>query len=190
MAPSIAILDGNRKAAWIIGAIALVLGAAVEFPVFGVPVAVAAATYTWVRLSKPHKVLRGRTLSPHQQRRAAVIGAAAMLGVGLLFSGTLCALHLANTLERQLQESLKAAYRSGELSPGQLVEECRLACARAVVVETPALNTPGIAKLNGYAIHDELIYEWRNSTMPPKLQSGSLPKTALKPVTGFENRHP
>ncbi len=171
MATSIAILAGNRKAAWIAGASALFLAAAIELPAFGVPLAIAAATYAWIRLSKPHAVLRGRTLSPHQQQRVAVVGAVAMLGLGGVFSGTLYALHLANLLEHRLQESLKAAHGRGELRPGQLVEECNLACAQAIVVEIPAYNTPGIAKLNGYAVHDHLIYQWRNSTAPPETDS-------------------
>jgi hypothetical protein len=88
-------------------------------------------------LSKPYAVLRGRTLSPHQQRRAAAVAAAATLGIGVIFGGTLYACSLARALEQRLQESLKAAHRRGELKPGQLLEECNLACATALVAEIP-----------------------------------------------------
>ena len=190
VASSIAIVVGNRRAAWIALAGALVVIAAVELPALGVPCAAAVATYAWVRLCKPHKVLRGRTLSPHQQQRAALIGAVAVLASGALFSGTICALHLANTLEGQLQESLISAHRRGELRPGQLIEQCKLACARAVVVETPDYNTPGIARLNGYTVHNHLIYGWRNSAVPPDDERASFPKAVSKPVAGLDNRHP
>jgi hypothetical protein len=166
VAISLAILSANRKIAWISGAVALVLTAAVKLPVLGVPLAFAGAAYALIRVSKPYAVARGRTLSPRQQHRAAAIAATAILGVGVMFAGALYAVGLARALEHRLQESLKAAHRRGELKPGQLVEECTLACARAVVIEIPAYNTPGIAKLNGYTVHDHLIYQWRSPAAP------------------------
>jgi hypothetical protein len=164
----IAVLTGNRKAAWIAGGIALVLVAALELPIFGVPLAVAVATYTSIRLSKPYAVLRGRTLSASQQQRAALIGAAALLGLGGVFSWTVYGFRLANILEHRLQDSLRDAQSRGELRPGQLFEECDLVCAQAIVIEIPAYNSPGIAKLNGYALHDRLIYQWRSWTVVPE----------------------
>jgi uncharacterized membrane protein YgdD (TMEM256/DUF423 family) len=169
VATSIAILPTNRKTVrktvWIAAVVAIV-AAAVELPAFGVPLGLGTAIYAWIRLSKPYAVLRGRTLSPRQQRHAAVIAGGTMLGIGALFSGALYALDLANTLEHRLQDALKAAHSRGELRPGQLFEECNLVCAQAVVVEIAARNKPGIAKLRGYAAHDHTIYQWRGSTGP------------------------
>jgi hypothetical protein len=62
VAASIAMLVGTRRAACIAGATALGPRAAVKLPFRGIPAAVD-VTYTWTRLSKPHDVSRGRTLS-------------------------------------------------------------------------------------------------------------------------------
>jgi hypothetical protein len=163
MGASIATPLGSRKLAWTAAAIAAAAGI-VGFPVIGVPVAVGIGTYIAIKLSKPHAIVRGRILSPRQHRRAAMIVGGGMLAFAALFSGTLLALELANRLEHRLHDPLKAAYRRGELKPGQMFEECSLACARATVVELATPNAPGIAKLSGLALHDHTIYHWRNSS--------------------------
>ena len=100
---------------------------------------------------------------PHQSHRTAIIVGCCMLGIAAFFSGTVLTMELANTLERRLDDSLKSAHSRGELKQGQTFEECELACAQAVIVELPTRNTPGIAKLTGFAMHDQTIYHWRNS---------------------------
>src|SRR5207244_1931199 len=154
---------GNRRIVWTAACIAGVGIIAVGFPQFGVPLALGIAGYTLIKLSKPHAILRGRTLHPHQQHRAALIAGGGMLGIAALFSGTFSALDLANTLEHRLDDALKAAHRRGELKTGQIFEACNLACGRAVVLELPTPDTPGIAKLSGFARHERSIYQWRNS---------------------------
>jgi hypothetical protein len=154
---SIAISFANRKIGWAIAAVAAVAAGAIGFPIFGVALALGIVTYAAIKMSKPHAIIRGRILSPRQHHRVAVIVAGGILGITALFSGTLCALDLANGLENRLHDALRDAHRKGELTPGQIFEECELACAQARVTKLSTPNTLGIAKLSGFALHDHTI---------------------------------
>ncbi|MGC2201297.1 MAG: hypothetical protein WA633_14280 [Stellaceae bacterium] len=153
-----------RKTGFTAAVVAIIGTITVEFPVFGIPLALGGATYAAIRLRKPDAVLRGRILSIREHKRAAVIGGCVMLAIAALFSRMFLVLNAANTLERDLNEALKASHRNGELRPGQVFQACSIACARATVVNLPTRNEPGIAKLRGLAVHDQTIYEWRTSS--------------------------
>src|SRR5260370_10457138 len=90
MDASIAIPLRPRKIAWTMAVIA-VATRAVCFPILGVPLAFGVATYALIRVCKPHQIVRGRTFSPRQHQRAAVIAAGGMAGIAALSSGTLVA---------------------------------------------------------------------------------------------------
>jgi hypothetical protein len=164
MDASIAIPLGSRKIAWTVAVIAAAAGA-VEFPVVGIPLALGIATYAAIRLSKPHQILRGRNLSPTQHRRAAVIAAVGISGMAALSSGTVVAIDLAKLIENRLNDALAISHRSGELKLGQIFDECQsLVCARATVIKLATPSTFGIAKLNGFALHEQTIYHWRTAS--------------------------
>jgi hypothetical protein len=163
MGASIAIPLGRRKIAQTAAGIAAVGAGAVGFPIVGVPLALGIGMYAAIKLSKPNQILRGRTLSPRQQHRAAVIMGGVMLGIAVFFSGTLLALDIANTLEQRLHDALTTAHRRGRLMVGQVLDECeRSACARATVIKLATPGTLGIVKLSGFTLHENTIYHWRN----------------------------
>jgi hypothetical protein len=161
MDASIAIPAGPRKITWTMAVIVVAAGVAC-FPTVGVPLALGIATYGLMRVCKPHQIVRGRTLSPRQHQRAAVIAAGGMAGIAAVLSGTLVAVDLANVLEHRLHDALAISQSSGELKLGQILDECQsLVCARATVVKLATPTTLGIAKLNGFALRDQTIYHWR-----------------------------
>jgi len=160
---SIAIFSTKRKVALTVAFVTGVAAITAGYPGFGIPLALGMVAYAAIKLSKPHAIMRGRTLARHQHHRAAVIAAGGVLGVAALFTGVSSALDLAIMLEHRLDYTLKTANRRGEMRVGQSFEACDLACARAVVLELPTPYTPGIAKLSGFTIHERAIYQWRNS---------------------------
>jgi hypothetical protein len=164
MDASIAIQLGHRKLAWTAAGVAGAAGA-VGFPMVGVPLALGVAAYAAIRLSKPHKIIRGRSLSPRQHRRAAVIAAGGMAGIAALSSGTIAAVDLANMLEHRLHDALAITHCRGALVPGQVLAECQsLVCAQATVVKLATPSTFGMAKLSGFALHEQTVYPWRTAS--------------------------
>ncbi len=164
MDASIAIPLGHRKIAWTTAIIAALVGA-VGFPIVGVPLALGIGSYAAIKLSKPHQIVRGRTLSPSQHQRVALNTAVGITGIAALLSGTLVAVDLANVLEHRLHDALAISHSRGELQLGQILDECQsLVCARATVIKLATPATFGIAKLNGFALHEQTIYRWRNSS--------------------------
>ena len=164
MDASIAIPLRPRKIAWTMAVIATAVGA-VCLPIVGVPLALGIATYALIRVCKPHQIVRGRTFSPRQHQRAAVIAAGGMAGIAALLSGTLVAVDLASVIEHRLHDALAISHSSGELKLGQILDECQsLVCARATVIKLATPTTFGIAKLNGFALHEQTIYHWRTSS--------------------------
>src|SRR5260370_14669484 len=161
MDASIAIPLRPRKIAWTMAVIA-VATRAVCFPILGVPLAFGVATYGLIRVCKPHQIVRGRSFSPRQHQRAAVIAAGVMAGIAALLSGTLVAVDLGSVLEHRLHDALAISHNSGELKLGQILHECHsLVCARATVIKLATPTTFGIAKLNGFSLHEQTIYRWR-----------------------------
>jgi hypothetical protein len=164
MDASIAVTLKLRKIAWTVAVIAAAAGA-VEFPIVGIPLAFGIAAYAAIKLSKPHQILRGRILSPSQHRRAAVIAGLGISGIAALSSGTLVAIDLAKLIEHRLSDALAISHSIGELKLGQILDECQsLVCAHATVIKLATPTTFGIAKLNGFALHDKTIYHWRSSS--------------------------
>jgi hypothetical protein len=159
----IAMSPARRKVSLSVACVAGIAVITLGCPGCGIPLALGIVAYAAIKLSKPHAIMRDRTLSLHQHHRAAVIAAGGALGVAALFSGASSALDLATMLEHRLDDTLKAVSRRGEMKVGQSFETCDLACARAVVLELPTPYTPGIAKLSGFTIHERSIYRWRNS---------------------------
>src|ERR1700730_10444497 len=97
MDASIAIPLRPRKIAWTMAVIATAVGA-VCLPIVGVPLALGIATYALISVCKPHQIVRGRTFSPRQHQRAAVIAAGGMAGIAALLRGTLLARVVARLL--------------------------------------------------------------------------------------------
>jgi hypothetical protein len=125
------------------------------------------ATYAAIRLSKPNQIVRGRTLSPNQHRRAAAITAVGITGMAGFLSGTLAAVDLANMIEHRLHDTLAITHGRGELKLGQILDECQsLVCARATVIKLPTPATYGVAKLTGFALHGQTVYHWRTGSEP------------------------
>jgi hypothetical protein len=138
------------------------LGAA--WPEIGAPVAFAAAGYAVISLMSPGRIVRGRNLSPSQQHRAALAVAAMLLLVAGLASTAVHGLRLANTLEQRLRDEIDVVRTRGALRLGQNFEECaQLLCARARIVQLPSRRAVGIARLSGFARHDERVFGWRKS---------------------------
>jgi hypothetical protein len=142
-----------------IGVVALATLAA---PSFGIPIALAAASYGIVKFSSPHKVLRGHHLSPAQQHRAGLILGATVLAVGTVYSATDFSLQLAHQLEYNLHQAISAAYAHGDIKPGEIFTACRgIICARATIIQPATPRTLGIARLGGFAVHDDTVFGWR-----------------------------
>lgn len=139
-----------------------------EYPLAGVPLALGLAAYAAICSCRPDEVLRGRTLSPWQHRRAALVMGGLILLCAAAFSLTIYGVHLAGQLEHRLQRDAALGYRRGELRMGQVIEACEaLACARARIIQMTGAHTLGIARLSGFALHDETIYAWPSPTRPP-----------------------
>jgi hypothetical protein len=149
-------------AAWALTLVVAVAVAGVAGPAVAGPVIVAAIVYAAIKLSRPDKILRGQTLSPARQRRLAALAAGVMLGIAALFSGTASALKLAASLEARLRDRIEIADVQGATRAGSTFRECeQLVCAEATIFQIPTDHTLGIARLSGFALHDEAAYGWR-----------------------------
>jgi hypothetical protein len=137
-------------------------------PAVVVPVLLAAVVYAAIKLSRPDKILRGQTLSPARQRRIAALVAGGMLGLAALFSGAASTLKLAAALELRLRDQIEAAEVQGTAHAGSTFIECeRVVCAEATILQIPtADHILGIARLSGFALHDEALYGWRGRPAP------------------------
>jgi len=137
--------------------------ASLFLPLVGVPLAFGLAGYLTISLSKPDKVLRGRTLSATQHRRAAIVVGGSVFAVAVLFNATLTGLDLANRLEARLCDRVETG--AGALQIGDTLQVCEgLACARATVTKLATSKTLGLAELHGFAVHDLRIFGWRQPT--------------------------
>ena len=146
---------------WIVGAGVIAL-AVVAVPSFGIPVALAAASYGVVKMTNPRKILRGHRLSREQQHRAGLILGAIVLTVGIIYSAADYSLQLAHGLEHKLHHAIGAAYAQGEIRVGEVFTACRgIVCASATIVQPATAKTLGIARLGGFAIHDDNLFGWR-----------------------------
>jgi len=142
----------------IIGAVA---AASLMLPLVGVPLAFGLAGYLTISLSKPNKVVRGRTLSALQHRRAAIVVGGTVFALAMLFSATLAGLDLANGLEAQLYDRLEAAASARALQLDDTVLVCEgFACARATVIKLATPKALGLMEFHGFALHDVRIYGW------------------------------
>jgi hypothetical protein len=72
----------------------------------GVPLALGVAGYLTISLSKPNRIVRGRSLSVTQHRRAAIIVGSVVFGIAALFSATLAGFDLSAKLEAELYDSI------------------------------------------------------------------------------------
>jgi hypothetical protein len=91
--------------------------------------------------------------------------AVGITGIAALLSGMLAAVDLAGVLEHRLHDALAISHTRGELKLGQVLAECQsLVCARATVIKLATPATFGVAKLNGFALHEQAIYHWRASS--------------------------
>jgi hypothetical protein len=155
----------SRPASSRLAAIAAVAAASLAVPPVGVPLALALAGYLTVSLSKPNRVVRGRTLSAAQQRRAAIIVGGGVLGVAALLSATLAGLDLATRLEARLYDRIAIAADAGSLRLGETLQQCEgFACARATIVKLATFRTLGLVQLRGFVIDDVHAYGWRQPT--------------------------
>lgn len=153
-------MERRRRLVWIAG-LSATAGAGFGFPLAGVPLALGIAAYAAIRACRPDQVLRGRRLSPWQHRRAAVLMGGLILLGSTVFSLTIYGIALAGRLEHRLQRDAALGYRRGELRLGQVFEACEaMACARARIVQLTTSHTLGIARLSGFALHDQTIYAW------------------------------
>ncbi len=152
---------------WLLIAAAAAIAAATGLasPPIGIPMIVGIAAYAGIAVSRPDKILRGQTLSPSRQRRAAAIAGLGMLALTASFSGAASALRLAALLELRLRDQIETALASGTAQPGRTFRECeRVVCAQATIIQLPTGHTLGIARLSGFALHDETPYGWRSAT--------------------------
>jgi hypothetical protein len=155
----------RHQTLWTLAAVAAAAAASLGRPLIGAPLTVGVIVYSLIRLSKPDKILRGQILSPLQHRRAAAIIGGVMLAVASLYSGALAGLELAASHEHRLHEQIEAALGAGAMRVGETFEACeRFLCTRATVTQLATKNTLGLAKLSGFAMHDETAFGWRNST--------------------------
>lgn len=142
-----------------LAAIAAAAAASLALPPVGVPLALGIAGYLTISLSRPDKVLRGRTLSAAQHRRTAIIVGSAVFGAAALGSATLAGLDLAARLEARLYDRIEIAAGAGTLQLGETLQQCEgFACARARIVTLATNRTLGIAALRGFARHDVRAY--------------------------------
>lgn len=153
-------MERRRHIVWIAG-LSATAGVGFGCPLAGVPLALGLAAYAAISSCRPDRVLRGRRLLPGQQRRAALVMGGLILFGSALFSLTLYGIALADRLEHRLQQDAAVDYRRGELRLGQVFEACEVAaCAQARIIQLTTPHTMGIARLSGFALHDQTIYAW------------------------------
>ena len=156
----------SRPASARVAAIAVVaaVAAAAGFalPRVGVPPALGLVSYLAIRLCRPNRLLRRRTLSVAQHRRAAIIVGSVVFAGAALFSATLAGLDLAGRLQSRLYQRIASAADAGDLKLGETLQQCEeFACARATIVELASARSLGLAKLRGFAVDDLHAYGWR-----------------------------
>ncbi|HJU15189.1 MAG TPA: hypothetical protein VJ770_01855 [Stellaceae bacterium] len=157
-------MERRHHLAWLAG-LSATAGVGYGFPLAGIPLALGLAAYAAIRSCRPDHVLRGRWLSPFQHHRAAVVGGGLILLGSALFSLTIYSLTLAGRLEHRLQQDAALGFQRGELKVGQAFEACEgLACAQARIIQLATARTLGIARLSGFAMHDQTIYAWPSPT--------------------------
>ena len=169
-------MERRRRIAWIAG-LSATAGVGFGFPLAGVPLALGVAAYAAIRSCRPDRILRGRRLSPWQHHRAAVLAGGLILACSALFSLTIYGIAVAGRLECRLQQDAALGYRQGTLKVGQVFEACEaLACARARILQLTTPRTLGIARLSGFAMHDEVVYAWPSPPRSPILGAASAPR--------------
>lgn len=147
------------------------------FPLLGIPLALGAAAYAAIKWSRPDKILRGRTLSAAQHRRAAVVAAGAAAGTAVLGSALVGGFELAARLEQGLRDQVEIARLAGGIKIGARFEQCEgIACARATILRVATGRTLGVARLSGFAAHDESVYGWDRSLAAPVAAVVSEPR--------------
>jgi hypothetical protein len=169
-------IEFNRAVTAVIGGLVLVVAATVAgiYRPIGVPLACAALVYVVTVMAGPQRLLRGRLLSPAQQQRAALIVAAAMLAFTGLCSAAVYGIQLANTLEQRLRDEIDVQRTRGELTIGQSFQECApVACAEATIVQLPSRRAVGIARLSGFAMHEQKVFGWHKSAQDMETGTGS-----------------
>src|SRR5271167_2475532 len=155
----------SRPASLRLAVIAAVSAASLALPLVGVPLALGLTGYLTISLSKPNRIVRGRSLSVTQHRRTAIIVGSVVFGIAALFSATLAGFDLAVRLEAQLCERIEIAAGAGSLKLGETLAQCEgFACARATIVKLATFRTLGLAQLHGFTMHDVRAYGWRQST--------------------------
>ena len=153
-------MERRRRIVWIAG-LSATAGMGFGCPLAGVPLALGLAAYAVIRSCRSDRILRGRRLSPRQHQRAAVLAGWLILAGSAAFSLTIYGVALAGRLEYRLQQDAALGYRQGELRLGQVLEACEaVACAQAQIVQLSTPRTLGIARLSGFALHDQTIYAW------------------------------
>lgn len=159
-------MERRRRIVWIAG-LSATAGAGFGFPLAGVPLALGLAAYAAIRACRPDRILRGRRLSSWQHHRAAVLTGGLILVGSATFNLTIYGIALAGRLEHRLQQDAALGYRRGELRLGQVFEACEaVACARARIIQLTTPRTLGIARLSGFALHDQTIYAWPGPPHP------------------------
>jgi hypothetical protein len=152
----------SRPASARLVVIAAVAAASLVLPPVGVPMALGLAGYLTISLSKPNCVVRGRTLSAAQHRRAAIVVGSGVFGIAALFSATLAGLGLATRLEAQLYDRIEIAAGARSLKLGEKLQQCEsFACAQATIVKLATFRTLGLVQLRGFALDDVHAYAWR-----------------------------
>ena len=166
----------SRPASARVAAIAVVAAVAaaagLALPRVGVPPALGLVGYLAIRLSKPNRLLRRRTLSVAQHRRAAII-------VGsVVFAGRRAVQRNARRSRSRrppavpIYHRIASAADAGDLKLGETLQQCEeFACARATIVELASARTLGLAKLRGFAVDDLHAYGWRQPVLRSHAQS-------------------
>jgi hypothetical protein len=145
--------------------LAAVAAAGLASPLVGVPLALGVSGYLTISLSKPNRIVRGRSLSVAQHRRTAIIVGSVVFGITAVFSATLAGFDLAVRLEEQLYNRIEIAAGDGSLKFGETFVQCEgIACARATIVKLATFRTLGLAQLRGFTMHDVRAYGWRQPT--------------------------
>lgn len=158
--------------------LAAVAAACLAPPLVGVPLALGVVGYLTISLSKPNRIVRGRSLSVTQHRRAAILVGGAVFAIAALLSATLAGFDLAVRLEAQLYERIEIAAGDGSLKFGETFAQCEgFACARATILKLATSRTLGLAQLHGFAMHDVRAYGWRQ---PTGQGNGDWPGEALR----------
>lgn len=101
-----------------LAAIAAAAITSLALPPVGVPLTLGLAGYLAIILSKPNRIVRGRTLCAAQHRRVAIIVGGAVFGLAALTSAALAALDLAGRRESQLHGRIEIAAGAGALRLG------------------------------------------------------------------------